>query len=486
MSDMLQAIQQLENSGHSRESIQITIENALKQAYKRAFGKTAENCVVKFADDMSDVFVYSRKTIVDGVYNPVEEMELEEAKKLSPDCELGDEIDIRIDPKKDFALAAVSAGKGSLHQELNESAKNRLLNEYKSKKGEIIIGYYQRESRGNIYVDLGKVEGILPLKYQSPIEHYEKNDRIKALVKEIKPIQTGIQLVLSRSDPDFVKSVLMLEVPEIADGTVEIKNAVRIPGYRTKVAVTSSREGLDPVGACVGVKGMRIQNVIREIDGEKMDIVRWWENPEKFIAEALAPAKDVRVYITNSETKHALAIVSDTQYSLAIGKQGQNVRLANKLCDWTIEVKSESQAEGLDLSEIVQKPAALFNEIPASESGQSEESPLDDVDISNVSELPEVSSEIAQKIKGTDFDDIESFVEGYDSGKLAESGILSAEQIEEVFGFLQNYVEFVEDNENQEETQEEYECPNCHEKLTLDMTKCPKCGAAIEFEDVQE
>lgn len=485
MSEMLQAIQQLEDAGHSRESIQQTIENALKQAYKRAFGKLAENCVVKFADDMSDVFVYSRKTIVDGVYDPVTEMELEDARKLSAECEVGDEIDIRIDPKKDFAISAVSAGKGALHQELNESYKNRLLNEFRSKKGEIIIGYYQRELRGNIYVDLGKVEGILPAKYQSPIEHYEKNDRIKALVVDIKPIPSGVQLVLSRSDPDFVKSVLSLEVPEIMDGIVEIRKVVRAAGYRTKVAVSSSREGVDPVGACVGMKGIRIQNVIREIDGEKMDIVRWWDIPERFIAEALAPAKDVKVYITDVETKRALAVVPDSQYSLAIGRQGQNVRLANRLCDWSIDVKTETQAKELDLSEVVRRPNALFNDIPEDDG--------EDVEYSLVSELPEVGEEAAAALRGSEFDDIEKFVEGYDSGALVGSGLLRPEQVEELFNILHNYVEFVDDDSAGEEVAadssddavEEYECPECHAKVTPDMTKCPSCGVSLEFSDVQ-
>ncbi len=484
MSEMLQAIQQLEATGHSRESIQQTIEDAIKQAYKRAFGKMADNCIVKFADDMSDVFVYSRKTIVEDLYDPVSEIELEDALKLSAECELGDEIDIRIDPKKDFAISAVMAGKGALHQELNESYKTRLLNEYKNKKGEIIIGYYQREQRGNIYVDLGKVEGILPSRFQSPLEHYEKNDRIKALVVDVKPIPSGVQLVLSRSDPDFVKNVLSLEVPEIMDGTVEIKKVERVAGYRTKVAVTSSREGVDPVGACVGLKGIRIQNVIREIDGEKMDIVRWWDTPEKFIAEALAPAKDVRVYITDTETKRALAVVPDTQYSLAIGKQGQNVRLANRLCDWSIDVKSEAQMEGVNLNELVRRPPALFNDIPEEE--EVEEYTL-------VSQLPEVEKSVAEKLRGSEFDEIESFVDGYDSGKLAESALLSTEQIENLFEILHNYVEFVDDDSAQDEAEndsqevaEEYECPVCHAKITPDMTKCPECGAEIEFKVVQE
>src|SRR5574344_2364447 len=240
-SEMAEAIRQLtQEKGISEESVKMTIENMLKAAYKRTYG-TAENAIVKFADDLSDVSIYSLKTIFDGVYDPVTEMELEDALKLSPECEVGDEIDILEDPKK-FDRSAVATGKQTAHQGLNESFKDNLYNEYKGKIGEIIIGYFQREHNGNIYVDLGKVEGILPVKFQSPREKYEKNDRIKALIVDLKRTATGLQLVLSRSDPEFVRSIVEMEVPEVYDKTVEIQKVVRDAGYRTKLAVYSNRE----------------------------------------------------------------------------------------------------------------------------------------------------------------------------------------------------------------------------------------------------
>ncbi len=489
MSEMAEAIRELiETKGFSEDSVRQTIENAIKAAYKRTFG-TADNCIVKFADDMSDVTVYSRKTIVDGVYDPVIEMELEEARELSSECEEGDEIDIQIDPHT-FDRSAVSTGKQAAHQGLSESFKDNLYSEYKDKVGEIIIGYYQREHNGNIYVDLGKVEGVLPTKYQSPRERYEKNDRIKALIVDLKRTNSGLQLVLSRSDPNFVRSIVELEVPEIYDKTVEIYKIVREAGYRTKIAVLSNKEDVDPVGACVGLKGVRIQNVIRELEGEKIDILRYDPEPTQFIKNALSPAEVSNVYILDEEKKQALAVVPDSQFSLAIGKQGQNVRLANRLCDWNIDVKTEEQAEEMDLSEIssVRKTAAnLFNE---NESASSE----DYEEVAAISDLPDIDTRVAGILKDAGYDDIEKFVSAYEDGSIKSVEGLTEEDLEAVNKIIHANVEFVEEgeesesSENTEETaaEEEYFCPECGAKITLDMTQCPKCGTEFEFAEDEE
>ena len=489
MSEMAEAIRELiETKGFSEDSVRQTIENAIKAAYKRTFG-TADNCIVKFADDMSDVTVYSRKTIVDGVYDPVIEMELEEARELSSECEEGDEIDIQIDPHT-FDRSAVSTGKQAAHQGLSESFKDNLYSEYKDKVGEIIIGYYQREHNGNIYVDLGKVEGVLPTKYQSPRERYEKNDRIKALIVDLKRTNSGLQLVLSRSDPNFVRSIVELEVPEIYDKTVEIFKIVREAGYRTKIAVLSNKEDVDPVGACVGLKGVRIQNVIRELEGEKIDILRYDPEPTQFIKNALSPAEVSNVYILDEEKKQALAVVPDSQFSLAIGKQGQNVRLANRLCDWNIDVKTEEQAEEMDLSEIssVRKTAAnLFNE---NESASSE----DYEEVAAISDLPDIDTRVAGILKDAGYDDIEKFVSAYEDGSIKSVEGLTEEDLEAVNKIIHANVEFVEEgeesesSENTEETaaEEEYFCPECGAEITLDMTQCPKCGTEFEFAEDEE
>ena len=496
MSEMAEAIRQLiQEKGYSEDSVRQTIERALKAAYKRTFG-TDENAIVKFADDMSDVSIYSRKVLVDGVYDPVSEYELEDAReKEGADLHEGDEVDILIDPKS-FDLSAVSTGKQTVHQGLNETFKTSLMNEYKDKIGEIIIGYYQREKNGNIYVDLGnagKIVGVLPVKYQSKLEYYEKNDRIKALIVDVKPTSSGIQLVLSRSDTKLVSSILEKEVPEIADGTVEIMKIVRDAGYRTKIAVYSKREEVDPVGACVGLKGVRIQNVIRELLNEKIDVLPWNSDPAIFIKNALQPAQVERVLIMDADKRQALAIVDESQFSLAIGRQGQNVRLANRLCDWNIDVKTVEQAADIDLSSCstVQNAHALFND-------EEEESIL------TISDLPGVDKEIAQLLKNNGIDTIEDFVEAYDNGSIEIEGV-SKEALDKVNDLVNENVEIVEEdsaeetestesvseNEGQEENSEdgdedEYFCPECGHKITLDMTHCPNCGVEFEFTEDEE
>lgn len=501
MSEMAEAIRQLiQEKGYSEDSVRQTIEKALKAAYKRTYG-TDENAIVKFNEDMSDVAIYSRKVVLDGVWDPVKEIELEDAKKLAgDDVEEGDEIDILEDPKS-FNRSAVSTGKQTAHQGLNETYKNSLMNEYKDKVGEIIIGYHQRERNGNIYLDLGnagRLEGVLPVKYQSKLEVYEKGDRIKALIVEVKPTNSGVQLVLSRSDPKLVSSILEKEVPEIADGTVEIEKIVRDAGYRTKIAVSSKREEVDPVGACVGLKGVRIQNVIRELLNEKIDVLKYDPDPVVFIKNALSPAQVERVIIMDNDKRQALAIVEDSQFSLAIGRQGQNVRLANRLCDWNIDVKTIEQAEVMDLSAVstVQNARNLFSD--------NEES-YDE--ITTVAELPGVDAEVAKLLKDNGIEEIQDFVEAYDNKSINIEGV-SQEALDKVNALITENVEFVEEDEEEkaEETsetpatdaqpakeendeagnEEEYFCPECGAKITLDMTHCPNCGVEFEFTDGEE
>ena len=500
MSEMAEAIRQLiQEKGYSEDSVKQTIEKALKAAYKRTYG-TDENAIVKFADDMSDVSIYSRKVVVDGVYDPVREYELEDAKKLSEDLEEGDEIDLLEDPKS-FDRSAVSTGKQTAHQGLNETFKDSLYNEYKDKIGEIIIGYYQRERNGNIYVDLGnagRLEGVLPVKYQSKLEFYEKNDRIKALIVDIKKTSTGLQLILSRSDPKLVSSILEKEVPEIADGTVEITKIVRDAGYRTKIAVYSKREEVDPVGACVGLKGIRIQNVIRELLNEKIDVLRWDPDPVEFIKNALSPAQVNRVLIMDADKRQALAIVEESQFSLAIGRQGQNVRLANRLCDWNIDVKTVEQAAEMDLSSFstVQNAHALFND-------EVEEETYDE--ITTVAELPGVDERIAALLKENGIEEIQDFVEAYDENRINIEGV-TKEDLDAVNELINQNVEFVEEDAEEgaaeeqaqseeageeaqtegETEEEEYFCPECGAKITLDTKICPNCGIELVFEEDEE
>ncbi|MFA6937045.1 MAG: transcription termination factor NusA [Treponema sp.] len=487
MSEMADAIRALTaEKGISEDSIKQTIEGTIKAAFKRTYG-TSDNCIVKFNDDLSDVSVYARKVIVDGVYDPSTEFELSEALKKNPDSEVGDEFDILVDPH-DFARSAVTTGKQAAHQNLNESFKDNLYNEYKDKVGQIIIGYYQREHNGNIYVDLGKVEGILPSKFQSPRETYEKNDRIKALIVDIKKTQTGIQLVLSRTDPEFVRSIVELEVPEVADKTVVIQKVVREAGYRTKIAVYSNKSDVDPVGACVGLKGVRIQNVIRELEGEKIDVLKYDEDPHVFIKNALSPAEVSRVVILDKDKKEALAIVNDTQFSLAIGKQGQNVRLANRLCDWSIDVKTDEQAADMDLTESVETRKAAEQLFTGSE----QQEPAYE-EITTVEQLPGVDQKIAAILKDSGIDDIEQFMAAVKDGTAQKIEGITEADVEAINKIISESVEFEEEPaeetkapEKQEQVaaqEEKYYCPECGTEITLDMTRCPKCGVEFEFEE---
>ncbi|MDR1106072.1 MAG: transcription termination factor NusA [Treponema sp.] len=478
--DMSDAIRQLsQDRGISEELIFRTIENTLLAAYKRRFGN-ADNAIVRFSDD-KEVSIYAKKQIVDGVYDPVCEIDLEEARELNPEAEIGDELLIEVDPAE-FDRLAVQSAKQTAHQSIREIQKDSLYSEFKDKVGEIIIGYYQRERNGTIYVDLGKMEGILPKKYQSPREIYHVNDRIKALITEVNKTPSGLQVVLSRTHTDFVRAIFELEVPEVYDKTVEIHKIVREAGYRTKLAVYSTRDDVDPVGACVGLKGVRIQAVIKELEGEKIDILKYDPDPRRFIKNALSPA-EVRDVIVLDEGKHqALAVVSESQLSLAIGKQGLNVRLANRLVDWNIDVKTDTQFEEMDIAaESRRAVSELFGD---SENYGDE--------ISRVSELPGVDARVASALLENNVDFIEDFL-ALGPDELSGLKDVTAEDLEGLRTLIEEYVEIVEEEPEEsseekeeppqaEEEPEEYVCPECGAKITVDMTTCPNCGVGLSFE----
>ena len=484
--DMSQAIRQLtQDKGIPEELILRTIEDTLIAAYKHRYGN-AENAVVQFDEDSMEVSLFARKKVVeqDGVYDPVTEIDLDEARELNPDADIGDEILVEIDPKM-FDRIAVQSAKQKTHQTIRDIQKDSLFSEYKNQEGEVIVGYYQRERNGTIYVDLGKVEGVLPKKFQSPREIYHVNDRIKALIAEVKKDNSGLQIVLSRTHTEFVRAIFELEVPEIYDKTVEIHKIVREPGFRTKLAVYSNRDDVDPVGACVGLKGQRIQAVIKELEGEKIDILKYDVDPKKFIKNALSPA-EVRHVIIMDESKHqALAIVSDSMLSLAIGKQGLNVRLANRLVDWNIDVKTESQFAEMDIA--AESRAAVAKLFDDTESYDDE--------ISRISELPGVDSRIAQILLDNGIDYFEDFL-ALSQEELEAKG-LTSQELDELRKLIEEYVEIVdeetfdeekdqsedEETETEAETEtEEYECPECGAKITVDMVTCPSCGIGLSFE----
>ena len=280
-----------------------------------------------------------------------------------------------------------------------------------------------------------------------------------------------------------------LEIPEIADGTVKIEKCVRDAGYRTKMAVSTTREDVDPVGACVGTKGARIQTVIRELLGEKIDVLRYDPNPAEFIKNALSPAQVDRVVILDEAKRQALAIVEESQFSLAIGKQGQNVRLANRLCDWSIDVKTQEQCEGMDLSEKATTQAAL-NLFKNDEA--------EDEDITTIAELSGVDERVVDILKSNGIEDIVQFIETYDNGSLEKIEGLKKEEIDAVYNLIKENVEFVdedgkevapvapEETEPEHHEEEKYYCPECGAEITLDMDHCPKCGIEFEFTEDEE
>ena len=416
--DVSEALEQfVQERNISRELALQIVENTILAAYKRKFG-SSDNAIVRFDDDNRTVTIFAKKQVVDGVYDPANEIELEEAKKLEPETEEGDEILIELDPH-DFGRLSVQSAKQTVHQNSKEIRKDSLYSEYKDKEGDIIIGYYQRERNGTIYVDLGKIEGVLPKKFQSPREIYHVNDRIKALIYKVEKTQTGLSVVLSRTHTDFVRAVFEMEVPEVYDKTIEIHKIVREPGYRTKLAVYSTNKDVDPVGACVGPKGSRIQAIIRELEGEKIDILKFDTEPVTFIKNALSPAEVREVYVLDEATHRALAIVSESQLSLAIGKQGLNVRLANRLVDWNIDVKTVAQFEEMDVSaESRRAVSRLF--------GDEEE------EITRLSELPGVDMEAVNILMENGIDFIEDFFSAEEEGRLAGIESLSAERLEAV------------------------------------------------------
>lgn len=477
-SDMAEAIRQLiSEKGISEELIVNTLQEALLAAYKKKFG-TSENAIIRFRDNYEGVDIYAKKVIVadDDLEDEVLQMTLEEAHDYAEDAEVGDILEMPVDPQE-FDLQSVMVAKQTTRQNFRDISRDTLYAEYKSKQGELIIGYFQRERNNVIYVDLGKVEGIFPKKYQSPREAYHVGDRIKALIYEVDKGKNGLQIILSRSHAEFVTKLLELEIPEIYDKTIEIFKIVREPGYRTKVAVFSKRDDVDPVGACVGPKGMRSQLISQELEGEKIDFVKYDVDSRQFIKNALSPAEVKTVHIMDEAKHTALAIVADKELSIAIGKMGQNVKLANRLCDWNIDVKTEEQylQDGRNI-ELKRAADSLFSDTNEQIEEEAEESVL-------LSDLPGMKPEWLSALDAAGVSLVEDFLEK-DDEELARVSGLSAEEIQTVQGIIEENIEIVqEEAEDSAETAfEEYTCPDCGTAVTPDMKNCPSCGVELSFE----
>ncbi|MEE0866129.1 MAG: transcription termination factor NusA [Clostridia bacterium] len=340
--ELILALEDLEKEkGIKKEYLLESIETALVTAYKRNFD-SLENVRVEMDKKTGATHVYSVKEVVKKVENPDTQIKVKDAQKINPDLNEGDNLETEIVPRN-FGRIAAQTAKQVIIQKLRELEREIIFTEYNDRKGEIVSGLVQKADRNIVVMDLGKLEGVMPSKEQIPTEHYKVNDKIKAYVVDVEKGAKGApQVIVSRSHPDFVRKLLEFEIPEIYEGVIEIKSVSRDAGNRSKVAVYSPDPNIDPVGSCVGQKGVRIQNVINELNGEKIDVIEWNEDPSIYIASALLPAQILAVDIKEEE-KFAQVIVPDDQLSLAIGKAGQNARLAARLTNWKIDIKSETQ-----------------------------------------------------------------------------------------------------------------------------------------------
>ena len=328
-------------NGIPKEYLLESIETALVTAYKRNFD-SAENVKVTMDSKTGEIHVYAEKDVVETVEDQQLQINLTDAKKVNKNLEIGDKAEVEIVPKN-FGRIAAQTAKQVIVQKIREVSRNVLFNEFNERKGEIVSGIVQKADGGVVVLDLGKLEGVMPVKEQVPTEKYRVNDKIRAYILDVeRGIKGAPQVIVSRTAPDFVRKLFELEIPEIYEGVIEIKSVSRDPGSRSKIAVYSPNENIDPVGSCVGQKGIRIQNIINELHGEKIDVIEWNSDPSIFISAALLPAQVMAVDIKENE-KFAQVIVPDDQLSLAIGKSGQNARLAAKLTNWKIDIKSESQ-----------------------------------------------------------------------------------------------------------------------------------------------
>ena len=357
------------------------ILEALEQAVLTAANKKYRNTrdlEAHYNEEVGEVELFEFVTVVDEVQDSYKEISLEEAREEDPEVEIGDSIGMKMDAS-DFSRIAAQTAKQVIIQRVREAERETIFNEYKDRVGELINGIVRRFEKGDLVIDLGRAEAVLPHKEQAPREVYRQGDRVKALILDIRMTTKGPQILLSRINPGLLEKLFEAEVPEVSEGIVEIMGVVREPGSRAKIAVYSHETDVDPVGACVGMRGSRVQNVVSELRGEKIDIIPWSEDVARFACNALAPAVVSKVYI-DEENRAMEIIVADDQLSLAIGKRGQNVRLAAKLTNWKIDIKSESRAAEAELMQYASYDGAVEEEA-AEESEQEpaeKEAPIED------------------------------------------------------------------------------------------------------------
>ncbi|RIW36442.1 transcription termination/antitermination protein NusA [Bacillus salacetis] len=372
-SQLLEALNVLEKEkGISRDVIIEAIEAALVSAYKRNFNQ-AQNVRVDLNLETGSMRVFARKEIVDEVFDSRLEISLDDAKEINPGYDTGDVVELEVTPK-DFGRIAAQTAKQVVTQRVREAERGIIYSEFADREEDIMTGIVQRQDGRFIYVALGKIEALLPVNEQMPNESYKPHDRIKVFITKVEKTTKGPQIFVSRTHPGLLKRLFEIEVPEIFDGTVEIKSVAREAGDRSKISVAAANEEIDPVGACVGTRGARVQAIVNELKGEKIDIVHWSEDPVTFVANALSPSKVLDVQVDEG-AKATTVVVPDYQLSLAIGKRGQNARLAAKLTGWKIDIKSETDARELGIYPRADEPL-----LPVNDEDDYEDNPSEDLE----------------------------------------------------------------------------------------------------------
>ncbi len=347
--------QVVRDKGIDKKVIIEALEDALLKASIRRFGPHRD-IEAHYNEELGEIEVFQFKTVAEEVEDPDLEIPLVEGKEMDPEAEIGDSLGIKLSID-DLGRIAAQTAKQVIVQRVRDAEGETIYNEYKDRKGEVVTGFVQRVERGNIYVNLGRAEAILPNREQVPREVYKRGDRIRAYILDVQKTSVDCQIYLSRTHPGFLVKLFELEVPEISEGIVQIVSTAREPGERSKIAVYSNDSDVDPVGASVGMRGSRVQSVVQELRGEKIDIIPWSNDPAKFVYSALSPAKVSKVYINNDE-KSMEIVVADDQLSLAIGRRGQNVRLASRLTGWKLDIESESKMEKLS-EEVIERLKAI-------------------------------------------------------------------------------------------------------------------------------
>jgi N utilization substance protein A len=341
--------QVVKDKGIDRGVLVEALEAAVLSAANKKYRNTRD-LEAHFNDEIGEVEVFEFVTVVEEVENSYQEIDLVEAQEIDPGVEVGDSLGMKMDASS-FSRIAAQTAKQVIIQKVREAEREGVFNEFKDRLGELVNGIVRRYERGDLIIDLGRTEALLPHREQVPRENYRQGDRVRAYISDVRMATKGPQIILSRTHPGLLVELFSMEVPEVSEGIVEIKAVSREPGSRAKIAVLSNDPDVDPIGACVGMRGARVQNVVSELRGEKIDIINWTPDIARFACSALSPAEVTRVYVDNDEESLEI-IVPDDQLSLAIGKKGQNVRLAAKLTGWKIDIMSETRAAEAELDEL--------------------------------------------------------------------------------------------------------------------------------------